>query len=37
MKYLIGMIIGVLVIVSFPEFLPWIKFSITETVCGRVE
>jgi hypothetical protein len=33
MKYLIGIGIGVALILWFPEFLPWVKGSVTEAVC----
>ena len=33
MKYLIGMGIGIAIILWFPEFLPWVKGSVTEALC----
>jgi len=34
MKYLIGIAIGIALILWFPEFLPWVKGSVTEALCS---
>ena len=34
MKYLIGIAIGIALVLWVPEFLPWVKSSVKETLCS---